>query len=134
MTRQCEKCGFVNQDDYDFCAKCGTPLVEGLQPKNFIVFKPEDYKINKKAIILSYIVTIFLSWSGFIVGMISKHTGFAAVTFFNGSSIALDILKAFEYFGLIECLILSIVLIFALINSVLAFVIYMIKNIFNRSL
>ena len=83
MTRQCEKCGFVNQDDYDFCAKCGTPLVEGLQPKNFIVFKPEDYKINKKAIILSYIVTIFLSWSGFIVGMISKHTGFAAVTFFG---------------------------------------------------
>lgn len=83
MTRECEKCGFVNQDDYDFCAKCGNPLIEGVQPKNFIIFKPEDYKVNKKAIILSYIVTIFLSWSGFVVGLISKHTGFAAVTFFG---------------------------------------------------
>lgn len=83
MTRQCEKCGFVNQDDYDFCAKCGNPLIEGVQPKNFIVFRPEDYKVNKKAIAVSYIITIFLSWSGFIVGLISKHTGFAAVTFFG---------------------------------------------------
>ena len=70
MTRLCENCGFVNQDDYDFCAKCGNPLVEGLKPKNFIVFKPEQYKINKKAILLSYIITIILSWSGFIVGLI----------------------------------------------------------------
>ena len=54
MTRLCENCGFVNQDDYDFCAKCGNPLVEGLKPKNFIVFKPEQYKINKKDILLSY--------------------------------------------------------------------------------
>ena len=37
MTRQCEKCGFVNQDDYDFCAKCGNPLIEGVQPRNFMV-------------------------------------------------------------------------------------------------
>ena len=49
MTRQCEKCGFVNQDDYDFCAKCGNPLIEGVQPRNFMVIKPEDIKINKKA-------------------------------------------------------------------------------------
>lgn len=83
MTRECEKCGFVNRDDYDFCAKCGNPLIKGVQPKNFIVFKPEDYKVNNTAVILSYIVTIFLSWSGFIVGLISKHTGFAAVTFFG---------------------------------------------------
>jgi len=83
MTRQCEKCGFVNQDDYDFCAKCGNPLIEGVQPKNFIVFKPEDIQINKKAIVISYIITIFLSWSGFIVGIIAKNTRMAAFTFFG---------------------------------------------------
>lgn len=83
MTRQCENCGFVNQDDYDFCAKCGTPLVEGLQPKNVIVVKPEDVQVNKKAIIISYIVTIFLSWSGFIVGIISKNTRMAPFAFFG---------------------------------------------------
>lgn len=83
MTRLCKNCGFVNHDDYDFCAKCGTSLVEGVQPNNFIVFKPNQYKINKKAIILSYIVTIFLSWSGFIVGIISKNTRMAAFTFFG---------------------------------------------------
>ncbi|WP_458454330.1 zinc ribbon domain-containing protein [Methanobrevibacter sp.] len=83
MTRQCEKCGFVNQDDYDFCAKCGNPLIEGVQPKNFVVLKPEDYKINTKAIIISYIVTIFLSWSGFIIGLLFKNNRMAAVTFFG---------------------------------------------------
>ncbi len=83
MTRQCEKCGFVNHDEYDFCAKCGNPLIEGVQPKNFIIFKPEDVKINKKALIISYIITIFLSWSGFIVGIIAKNTRMAAFTFFG---------------------------------------------------
>lgn len=83
MTRQCEKCGFVNQEDYDFCAKCGNPLIEGVQPKNFYVIKPQDYQINKKAVILSYIITIFLSWSGFIVGILFKNNRMAAVTFFG---------------------------------------------------
>ncbi len=83
MTRQCERCGFINQDDYDFCAKCGNPLVEGIQPKNFMVVRPEDIKINKKAIAISYIVTIFLSWSGFIVGILAKNTRMAAFTFFG---------------------------------------------------
>ena len=36
-----------------------------------VVIKPEDYKVNNKAIALSYIVTIFLSWSGFIIGLIA---------------------------------------------------------------
>ncbi|MDO5814707.1 MAG: zinc ribbon domain-containing protein [Methanobrevibacter sp.] len=83
MTRLCENCGFVNQDDYYFCAKCGTPLVEGLEPKQIHVFKPEQIKINKKALALAYIMTIFLSWIGFIVGIISKHTNLAVFTFFG---------------------------------------------------
>jgi len=83
MTRICENCKFENQDDYDFCAKCGTPLVEGVQPKNFIVFRNELPPVNNKAIIASYIVTIFLSWSGFIVGTFLKNTNLSFFTFFG---------------------------------------------------
>ena len=39
MVRICKNCGFENQDSYDFCAKCGTPLVEGLQPNTFFVYR-----------------------------------------------------------------------------------------------
>lgn len=83
MTRLCEKCGFVNQDDYDFCAKCGNPLVEGLKPNNVYIYRAEELQINKKALIAAYIITIFLSWSGFVVGLISKHTHLAVFTFFG---------------------------------------------------
>lgn len=85
MTRICNNCNFENQDDYDFCAKCGTPLVEGAQQRNFIVFKDmnELPPVNNKAIIASYIVTIFLSWSGFIVGTLLKNTSLSIFTFFG---------------------------------------------------
>ena len=83
MTRICKNCNFENQDDYDFCAKCGTPLVEGLRPKQVYVYRNELPQVNKKAIIAAYIVTIFLSWSGFVVGLISKNTIFATFTFFG---------------------------------------------------
>ncbi len=83
MTRLCNNCGFVNQDDYDYCAKCGTPLVEGLKRKNVIVFKPEDVKINKKAILISYIITIFFSWIGVIVAILSKNTKAGVFAFFG---------------------------------------------------
>ena len=83
MTRICEKCNFENQDDYDYCAKCGNPLVEGAVAKNVFVLKAEDIPINNKAIIVSYIVTIALSWSGFIIGIISKNAGLVGFTFFG---------------------------------------------------
>ena len=83
MTRTCENCGFVNQDYYDFCAKCGTPLVEGLKPRQVYVYRSELPQINKKALIAAYIATIFLSWSGFVAGLISKHTNLAVFTFFG---------------------------------------------------
>lgn len=83
MTRLCKKCGFVNQDDYDFCAKCGTPLIEGVKPKNIIVVRPEDIKVNRKAIIISYIITIFFSWIGVIVGILSKNTRAGVFAFFG---------------------------------------------------
>ena len=83
MVRNCNNCGFVNQDDYDYCAKCGTPLVEGLRPKQVYVLNAQEPQINKKMLIISYIVTIILSWSGFVVGLISKNTAIATVTFFG---------------------------------------------------
>ena len=82
MTRICSKCEFENQDDYDFCAKCGNPLIEGVQPKNFIVYKAQP-RINKKTIAISYIITIFLSWSGFIVSILSKHSSMGIFAFFG---------------------------------------------------
>lgn len=83
MTRICKNCEFENQDYYDFCAKCGNPLVEGLKPNKVYIYNAEQLPINKKAIVAAYLITIFLSWSGFIVGIISKHTSMAVFTFFG---------------------------------------------------
>lgn len=83
MTRICKKCGFENQDDYDYCAKCGTPLVEGLRPKQVYVYNSQQLQVNKKAIIASYIATIFLSWSGFFVSLFTKNNIVATFTFFG---------------------------------------------------
>lgn len=83
MTRICNKCNFENRDDYDFCAKCGNPLVEGLKPRQFYVYRQQEQPVNKKALAAAYIATIFLSWSGFVAGLISKNTMFATFTFFG---------------------------------------------------
>lgn len=83
MTRLCSNCGFENQDDYDFCAKCGTPLVEGVRPGNFIVYQNQEPPANNKAIIAAYLITILLSWSGFIFKVIFNNTRLSAVTFFG---------------------------------------------------
>ena len=83
MTRICNNCGFENQDYYDYCAKCGTPLVEGLRPKQVYVYNSQMPQINKKALIIAYIVTIFLSWSGFVVGILAKNRFMATFTFFG---------------------------------------------------
>ena len=83
MTRKCNNCGFENQDEYDYCAKCGIPLVEGVQPKQFYVYHAQQPKINKRNLLISYFVTIFLSWGGVIFWLISKFTGFTMLTFFG---------------------------------------------------
>ena len=83
MTRICNNCGFENQDDYDYCAKCGTPLVEGLKPKQVYVYNSQMQQDNKKAILAAYLVTIFLSWSGFVVGILAKNRMMATFTFFG---------------------------------------------------
>jgi hypothetical protein len=83
MTRICENCGFQNQDDYDYCAKCGTPLVEGLRPRQVYVVRAENAEINKKALLITYIVTILLSWGGVLLNLVFKHAALSAFTFFG---------------------------------------------------
>ncbi|MDO5824334.1 zinc ribbon domain-containing protein [Methanobrevibacter sp.] len=83
MTRLCKNCGFENQDEYDFCAKCGTALVEGLEPRQIYVCAPQELEVNKKALIAAYITTIFLSWSGAVFGLFYKNTIFSTFTFFG---------------------------------------------------
>lgn len=83
MTRKCNNCGFENQDDYDYCAKCGIPLVEGAQPKQFYVYRSEAPKINKRNLLITYIITIFLSWGGAVLWFISKSSSFTMFTFFG---------------------------------------------------
>ena len=83
MTRICENCGFENQDDYDYCAKCGTPLAEGAPPRQFYVYRPQHPPVNRKALIAAYALTIFLSWSGFFITLISKNSTVAVFTFFG---------------------------------------------------
>lgn len=83
MTRICENCGFQNQDEYDYCAKCGTPLVEGLRPKQVYVLRPDQIEINRKAILATYIITIFLSWGGLILNVVFKYAALSAFTFFG---------------------------------------------------
>ena len=83
MTRICNRCGFENQDDYDYCAKCGNPLIEGARPKQVYVYRREAPQVNKKAIILSYIVTIVLSWGGFIANFFLNNNSMSTVAFFG---------------------------------------------------
>ena len=84
MSRICNNCSFENKDEYDFCAKCGTPLVEGLEPNRIYVYRKEEkHHINKKAMALAYIFTILLSFSGFIFGLLFKNATFGTFTFFG---------------------------------------------------
>ncbi len=82
MTRVCSKCNFENQDDYDFCAKCGNPLIEGVKPNNLLIYNTQP-RIRWKIIILSYIITILLSWGGFLINFISKNSKFGFFAFFG---------------------------------------------------
>ena len=83
MTRICKNCGYENKDEYDYCAKCGTPLVEGLKPKQVYFLNNQPVQINKKAVFLSYLLTIFLSWGGLILNLIFKTTTMTAFAFFG---------------------------------------------------
>ena len=83
MTRICKNCKFENQDSYDFCAKCGIPLVEGLKPNTVFVYRNAEPTINKKFLIISYLITIIFSFGGFIIDLVAKHTSMGFFSFFG---------------------------------------------------
>lgn len=83
MVRICKNCGFENQDSYDFCAKCGTLLVEGLQPNTFFVYRNVERGISRKFIIISYIITIFFSFGGFLMDLVARNTSMGFFSFFG---------------------------------------------------
>ena len=83
MVRICKNCEFENQDSYDFCAKCGTPLVEGLQPNTFFVYRNVERGISRKFIIISYIITIFFSFGGFLMDLVARNTSMGFFSFFG---------------------------------------------------
>ncbi|WP_407414370.1 hypothetical protein, partial [Methanobrevibacter sp.] len=51
--------------------------------KQVYVYNSQQLQVNKKAIIASYIATIFLSWSGFFVSLFTKNNIVATFTFFG---------------------------------------------------
>ena len=83
MVRICKNCGFENQDSYDFCAKCGTPLVEGLQPNTFFVYRNVEQGISRKFVIISDIITIFFSFGGFLMDLVARNTSMGFFSFFG---------------------------------------------------
>lgn len=84
MSRICENCSFENRDEYDFCAKCGTPLVEGLERSQiYVLRKEEQVQVNKSAMAFAYILTIVLSFSGFVFGLLFRNASYGMFTFFG---------------------------------------------------
>lgn len=83
MSRVCKNCGFENKDEYDFCAKCGNPLVEGLSPSTFFVYRDAEPIISKKFIIASYIITFIFSFGGFIIDSLINKQSLVFFSFFG---------------------------------------------------
>lgn len=68
MVKICPYCSCKNQNSFNFCSNCGKPLL--FSKENTVAI---DYK---KLIIISYIITILLSWGGLIFNTIFNSFGF----------------------------------------------------------
>lgn len=83
MTRVCPKCGYENSDDFNFCAKCGTPLVENPQMPPQMGVPVVTKAMKRKLIIISYIITIFLSWGGVVIALLGLKSSIGVIGFFG---------------------------------------------------
>lgn len=70
---KCPKCGYENRDDFYYCAKCGYQLIDN--PEDCYEIRPNmGYKTYKNLIIVTYIVTILLSWGGVIIYLLGLRS------------------------------------------------------------
>lgn len=81
MVRICNNCGYENKDEYDFCAKCGTPLADDVIAPQMRMGLPESTK--RKLIIISYIITIVLSWGGVLIYFLRAKYALGYLGFFG---------------------------------------------------
>lgn len=81
MVRICKNCGYENKDEYNFCAKCGTQLVENVVTPQMALELQESTK--KKLIIISYLVTIILSWGGVVLYLLQFNYSVGYLGFFG---------------------------------------------------
>lgn len=79
MVRICRNCNYENKDEYDFCAKCGTPLTE--KPNQLKIGLSENAK--RKLIIISYLITILLSWGGVLIYFLKNQYSVGYLGFFG---------------------------------------------------
>ena len=69
MSKKCNYCGNLNEDKARYCNYCGYPLIE----------TTHHYEIGIKGIIISYIITILLSWGGILLFLLSTLSGFGFI-------------------------------------------------------
>ena len=83
MTRICTKCGYENDDSFNFCAKCGTSLIEGVETPQFDVVMPLSGRQKRNIIILSYVITIALAWGGLVIKLLLSQSHISFIGFFG---------------------------------------------------
>ena len=83
MTRICTKCGYENDDSFNFCAKCGTSLIEGVETPQFNVVMPLSGRQKRNIIILSYVITIAFAWGGLVIKLLLSHSNIGFISFFG---------------------------------------------------
>ncbi len=82
MVKICNKCGYENKDEYDFCPKCGNRLTDDINNLQF-----ESLRLTKESkrrlIIISYIITIVLSWGGVLIYFLRTQYSVGYLGFFG---------------------------------------------------
>ncbi|MDO5849337.1 MAG: zinc ribbon domain-containing protein [Methanobrevibacter sp.] len=81
MVRICKNCGYNNEDSYNYCAKCGTQLTDNVIGTEMPIQFSEESKT--RLIIISYIITIILSWGGVVVYLLRAKYAVGYLGFFG---------------------------------------------------
>lgn len=66
MAKKCNYCGKLNENKARYCNYCGYPLIEN---------NKNPFEIGSKGLIITYILTILLSWGGILLFLLSTWSG-----------------------------------------------------------